>query len=120
MVDQGSEFYNSSFQKCLEDNIRTLKNKIFKHATAVSKYIYFDVLNDILNKYNNTYHRTIKMKPTDVKPDSYAEYNVNSNDKDPKFKVADYVRILNYKNFVPFLLLAKLKIQFHGLMLLVI
>ena len=53
--------------------IRTLKNKIFKHMTAVSKNVYFDVLDDIVNKYNNTAHRTIKMKPTDVTSDSYAE-----------------------------------------------
>ena len=53
--------------------IRMLKNKIFKHMTAVSKNVYFDVLDDIVNKYNNTAHRTIKMKPTDVTSDSYAE-----------------------------------------------
>ena len=47
---------------------------------------------------NNTYHQTIKMKPIDVKPDSYAEYSVDSNEKDPKFKVGDNVRISKYKN----------------------
>ena len=47
--------------------IKTLKNKIFKHMTAISKNVYFDVLDDIVNKYNNKVHRTIKMKPTDVK-----------------------------------------------------
>ena len=66
--------------------------------TAVSKNVYFDVLDDIVNKYNNTYHKTIEMKPIDVKSDSYAEYNVDSNDKDPKFKVGDHVRISKYKN----------------------
>ena len=66
--------------------------------TSVSKNIYFDVLDDIVDKYNNTYHNTIKMKPTNVKSDSYAEYNVDSNDKDPKFQVGDHVRILKYKN----------------------
>ena len=66
--------------------------------TAISKNVYFDVLDDIVDEYNNTYHRTIKMKPIDVKPDSYAEYNVNSNEKNPKFEVRDYVRISNYKN----------------------
>ena len=50
---------------------RTLKNKIYKHMTAASKNVYFDVLNDIINKYNDTFNRTIKTKPTDVKPDSY-------------------------------------------------
>ena len=50
--------------------------------TAVSKNVYFDVLDDLVNKYNNTVHRTIKMKPTDVTSDSYAEYNKDSNEKD--------------------------------------
>ena len=52
----------------------------------------------IYNKYNNTVHRTIKIKPIDVASDSYAEYNENSNKKDPKFKVSDHVRISKYKN----------------------
>ena len=47
--------------------IRTLKNKIYKHMTAISKNVYFDVLNDIVSEYNNTYHKTIKMKLIDVK-----------------------------------------------------
>ena len=59
---------------------------------------YAYVLNDIVNKYNNTAHRTIKMKPTDVKPDSYAEYNEDSNKRNPIFKVGDHVRISKYKN----------------------
>ena len=66
--------------------------------TAASKDVYSDVLDDIINKYNNTYHRTIKMEPIDVKPYSYAEYNVDSNEKDPKFQAGDHVRILKYKN----------------------
>ena len=66
--------------------------------TAVSKNVYFDVLDDIVNKYNNTVHRTIKMKPIDVTDDSYAEYNEDFNKKDPKFKVGDNVRISKYKN----------------------
>ena len=78
--------------------IRTLKNKTFKHMTAISKNVYFDVLDDIVNKYNNTVHKTIKMKPIDVTSDSYAEYNEDSNKKDPKFKVGDHVRISKYKN----------------------
>ena len=65
---------------------------------AVPKNFYFDFLDDIADKYNNTYHRTIKMKPIDVKSDSYAEYNVDSNEKDPKFQVGDHVRISKYKN----------------------
>ena len=78
--------------------IETLKNKIFKHIIAISKNVYFDVLDNILNKYNNTVHRSIKMKPIDVTSDSYAEYNEDSNKKDPKFKVGDHVRISKYKN----------------------
>ena len=73
--------------------IRTLKNKIYKHMTAISKNIYFNVLDDIVDKYNNTYHKTINMKPIDVKSDSFAQYNEDSNKKDPKFKVGDHVRI---------------------------
>ena len=66
--------------------------------TAISKNVYFDVLNDIVDEYNNTYHKIIKMKPIDVKGDSFAEYNEESNEKDPKFKVGDHVRISKFKN----------------------
>ena len=66
--------------------------------TALSKNVYFNVLNDIVDKYNNTYHKIIKMKPIDVKSDSFAEYNEESNEKDRKFKVNDHVRISKYKN----------------------
>ena len=66
--------------------------------TAILKNVYFDVLNNIVNKYNYTVHKTIKMKPIDVTNNSYAEYNENSNKKDPKFKVDDQVRISKYKN----------------------
>ena len=66
--------------------------------TVISKNVYFDVLDDIVNKYNNTVHRTIKMKPIDVTSDSYAEYNEDFNEKDPKFKVGDHVRISKNKN----------------------
>ena len=78
--------------------IRTLKNKIFKHMTAISKNVYFDVLDDIVNKYNNTVHKTIKMKPIEVTDDSYAEYNEESNKRNAKFKVGDHVRISKYKH----------------------
>ena len=60
--------------------------------------VYFDVLDDIVNKYNNTVHRTIKMKLINVRDDSFVEYNKESNKKDPKFKVGDHVRISKYKN----------------------
>ena len=65
---------------------------------AISKKNFFDVLNDAVDKYNNTYHRTIKMKPIDVEDGSFAEYNEKSNEKDPKFKVGDHVSISKYKN----------------------
>ena len=77
--------------------IRTLKSKTFKHMTAISKNVYFDVLNDIVHKYNNKVNKTIKMKPIDVTNDSYAEHNKHSNKKHPKFKVGDRVIILKYK-----------------------
>ena len=64
---------------------------------AISKNIYFDMLDHIADKNNNTVHKTIKMKPIDVTGDSYAEYNEDSDKKDPKFKVGDHVRISKYK-----------------------
>ena len=66
--------------------------------TTISKNVYIDVLNDIVNKYNNTVHRTIEIKPFDVTNDSHVEYNEDSNKKGPKFKVNDHVRISKYKN----------------------
>ena len=93
-VDQGSEFYNNSFKDFLKINsiemystynegksvvaerfIRTLENKIFKYMTAASKNVYFDVLDSVVNKCNNTVYRSIEMKPIDVTPDSYANEN---------------------------------------------
>ena len=120
--------YNEGKSVFAERFIRTLKSKIFKHMGAVSKNVYFDVLDDILNKYNNTVHRTIKMKPIDVISDYYAEYNKDSNETEPKFKVGDHVAISKYKTFLlrdipkigqkKFSSLAKLKTQFRGHMLL--
>ena len=63
----------------VERFIRTLKNKIYKHMTAISKNLYIDMLDDIVNKYNNTVHRTIKIKPIDLTNDSFVEYNEDSN-----------------------------------------
>ena len=65
--------------------IRTLKNKIYKYKTAISKNMYIDKLDDIVKKYNNTYHTTIKMKPVDVKHNTYIDFKKEINDKDPKF-----------------------------------
>ena len=115
-VDQGSEFYNNLLKRFLKTNITEMYStytegksvlaedllerwrKKFFNKTAVSINAYFDVLADIVNKYNNTVHRSIKMKPINITSDSYAEYNEDSNKKDPKFKVGDHVRISNYKN----------------------
>ena len=116
-VDQGRKFYHNSFKKWLKDDgismcstcnegksvvaerfIRTLKNKIYKHMTAISKNLYFDVLDDIVDEYNNIYHKTIKMESVDLGDDYFAEYNEESNEKDPKFKVGDHVRISKFKN----------------------
>ena len=116
VVDKGSEFYNASFKKWLQDNdimystnnegksvvaerfIRTLKSKIYKYITSISKNVYIDKLDDIVNEYNNTYHATIKMKPIDVKNNTYIDTDKETNDRDPKFKVGDRVRISKYKN----------------------
>ena len=81
--------------------IRTVKNKIYKYMTSISKNMYIDeldYLDDIVNEYNNTYHRTIKMKPIDVKDNAYINIDKEVNDKKPKFKVGDHVRISKYKN----------------------
>ena len=90
--------YNEGKSVVAERFIRTLKNKIFKLMTTILKNVYFDVLNDIVNKYDNTIHKTIKMKPIDVTNDSYAEYSEDFNKKGPKFKVNDHARISKYKN----------------------
>ena len=116
-VDKGSEFYDNSFKKWLQDNeiemysthnkgkpvvgetfIRTLKNKIYKHLTSISKNEYINKLDDIVNKYNGVYHKAIKMKPIDVKDYTYTNTDKEVNNKDPKFKIGDYVRISKYKN----------------------
>ena len=78
--------------------IRALKTKIYKYMTSVSKNVYIDKLDDIVDDYNNTYHRTIKMKPIDVKDNTYIDFDKEVNDKDPKCKVGDHVRISKYKN----------------------
>ena len=66
--------------------------------TATSKTVYIDKLDDIVNKYNNTYHTSIKMKPVNIKDNTYIDFQKEVNDKDPKFKTGDRVRILKYKN----------------------
>ena len=78
--------------------VKTLKNKIYKYMTLVSKNLYIDKLDDIVNEYNNTYHRTIKLKPVYVKDNAYIDSTKEGNDKDPKFRVNDHVRISRSKN----------------------
>ena len=78
--------------------IRTIKNKIYKYKNSISKNVYIDKLDDIVHKYNNKKHRTIKMKPIDVKDNTYIGFGKEVNDNDPKFKVGDHVRISKYKN----------------------
>ena len=112
-VYKGGEFWNNLFKRLLEiKNIdmyskcnegKSVVAEIFistlkKHMAAVSKNVYFDVLDDVVNKYNNTVHITMKIKPIYVASDSYAEFNEDSNEKDPNFKVGDHVRISKYKN----------------------
>ena len=102
-MDKGSGFYNNSFKKWLKHHdtkmysthnsgksvvaerfIRTLKNKIYKYMPSISKNVYIDKLDDIVNEYNNTYHRTIKMKP--IEANTYINTDKEVNDKDPKRK----------------------------------
>ena len=78
--------------------IRTLKNKIYKYMTSILKNVYIDKLHDIVKKYNNTYHKSTKMKPVDVKDNTYINFKKEVNDKNPKFEVGDHVRISKYKN----------------------
>ena len=92
--------HNKGKSVVVERFIRALKTKIYKYITSISKNVYIDKLNDIVNEYNNAYHRTIKMKPVDVKDNTYIDSMElsRSNDKDPIFKVGDHVRISKYKN----------------------
>ena len=86
----------------------------------MSKNVYINKLDDIVGEYNNTYHRTIKMKPVDIKDNTYIDFKKKVNDKGPKFRVGDHIRFLNIKIFLvkgahqiglkKFLLLVKLKI----------
>ena len=81
-----------------ERSIRTLKTKINKYMTSISKNVYINKLDDIVNEYNNTYHRTMKMKPVDVKNNIYINSSKKVNDKDPKFKFGGHARTSKYNN----------------------
>ena len=78
--------------------IRTLRNKIYNYMASISNIVYIDKLDDIVNEYKSTYHRTIKMESIDVKDGTYINIGKEVNDKDPKFKVGGHVRISKYKN----------------------
>ena len=65
--------------------------------TSISKNMYINKLDDMVNKYNNIYHSSIKMKPVDVKSSTYIDFDKNNNNEDSKFKVGDYVRISEYE-----------------------
>ena len=111
--------------------IRTLKNKIYKYMTSISKNVYINKLDVIVKRYNNTYHTSIKMKPVSVNDNTYIDIKKEVNDKDPKFKIGDNVRISKYKTTFllksicesgqkKYSLLVKLKILCHGHMFLMI
>ena len=117
-VDQGSEFYKNVFKKWLSSNniimystynevksvvaerfIRSLKDKLYKHMTDTGKNVYYDVLDDIVNEYNNTKHNTIKMKSIDVKDDNNKRVYIDEhNKKSARYNVGDRVRISKFKN----------------------
>ena len=116
-VDQGSDFYNNVFKNWLKDEeiemystynegksvvaerfIRTLKNKLYKHMIAIGKNVYWNVLDDVVEKYNDTKNKSIGMKPIDVKTDKKAVYVEESNEKSARFNVGDRVRISKFKN----------------------
>ena len=91
--------HNQGKSVVTERFITTLKTKIQKYIPSISKNVYIDKVDNIVNEYNNTYHRTIKMKPVDVKDNTYIDLiESHSNDKDPKFKVGDHVRFSTYKH----------------------
>ena len=144
--DKGSEFYNNSFKKWLKDDdikvfsirksvvaerfIRTLKTKIYKYMTLVSKNEYVDKLGDIVDEYNNIHHRTINMEPANVKDNTILILREKLMKNILDLKLAIVSEFLNTKIFSlkdahqigrkKFLLIVKLKIPFHGHMLLMI
>ena len=90
--------HNEGKSVVAERFIRTLKSKIYKYMTSISKNVYINKLDDIVDGNNNTYHTTIKMKPIDVKDNTYINADKEISNKDPKFKVGDRVGISKYKN----------------------
>ena len=90
--------HNEGKSVIAERFIRTLKTKIYKYMTSVSKNVYIDKLDDIVEEYNNIYHKTIKTEPVNVGDNTCIYFKKEVNDKDAKFKVGDHVRISKYKN----------------------
>ena len=78
--------------------IRTVKKKIYKYMTSMSNSVYIDKSNDVLKECNNTYYTTIKMKPIDVNSSTYIDFAVETNDRNPKFELGDYVRASKFKD----------------------
>ena len=100
LQDNDIEMYsthNKGKSVVAERLIRTLKNKICKYMTSVSKNVYIGESVDSFNKYNNTYHSTIKIKPANIKSNTYIDFGIENIDKDSKFKVGDHIRISKYK-----------------------
>ena len=116
--------YNEGKSVFTERSIITLKNRIYKSLTSISKNVYTDKLNDIVNKYNNTYHKAIKMKPVNVKSNTHTDSSKEINGKGPKIRVSGIVITLKYKSFLKrftlqiglkkFLWLQMLRILCHG------
>ena len=77
---------------------KILKNKIYKCITAVSKNVYIDKLDYIINRYNNTYHSTTNIKHSDVNPNRYIDFNVEKNERDSNLELGDHAVISKYKN----------------------
>ena len=88
--------HNEGYSVSAEKFVRILKSKIYKYMTSVSKYVYTNKIDDIVNKYNNRYHNRIKMKLVNVKPSTYADSSKEINDKDSTFKIGDIVRTSKY------------------------
>ena len=122
--------HNEGKSVIAERFIRTLKNEIYKYMTSISKNVYIDKLNDIVNKYNNRYHSTIKMKPVDVQSSTYIDSSKEINNKDPKLQIGVLLEYQNIKMVLQkvtrkiglkkLLWFKKSKILFCGHMLIVI
>ena len=91
--------YNAGHSVVCERFIRTLQKKLYKCMISISKKLYINKFDEIVNKYNNAYHKTVKMKLIDVKSSKYNDLNKKNNKEDPIFEVGDHVRISKYKKF---------------------